>query len=119
MRQEPLPPGVAGERRVVALRGLLSYVIGAIQLEHLGALPGPGTVAITELPLAEFPHMAETARDARNVGAVQEFLGGLAPLLDGLGDLGAWPLSAGGLKAHGAPDGTRRPCRRRSSRGRP
>lgn len=81
--------GVAGERRVVALRGLLSYVIGAIQLEHLGALSGPGTVAITELPPAEFPHMAQTARDARNVGADQEFLGGLALLLDGLDGLGA------------------------------
>ncbi|MFE4408202.1 TetR/AcrR family transcriptional regulator C-terminal domain-containing protein [Streptomyces sp. NPDC093064] len=81
--------GVTGERRVVALRGLLSYVIGAIQLEQLGALSGPGTVAIIELPSAEFPHMAETARDARNVGADQEFLGGLALFLDGLGDLDA------------------------------
>ncbi|MER5749246.1 TetR/AcrR family transcriptional regulator C-terminal domain-containing protein [Streptomyces sp. NPDC002088] len=77
--------GIEGERRVVALRGLLSYVIGAIQLEHLGALSGSGTVAITELPPAEFPHMTETARHARNVGADQEFLGGLALLLDGLG----------------------------------
>ncbi|MFC5669019.1 TetR/AcrR family transcriptional regulator [Streptomyces incanus] len=80
--------GIEGERRVVALRGLLSYVIGAIQLEHLGALSGPGTTAITELPPAEFPHMAETARDARNVDAGQEFLGGLALLLDGLGAQG-------------------------------
>ncbi|WP_332871994.1 TetR/AcrR family transcriptional regulator C-terminal domain-containing protein [Streptomyces triticisoli] len=77
--------GVEGERRVVALRGLLSYAIGAIQLEHLGALSGPGTTAITELSPAEFPHMTETARDARNVGADQEFPGGLAILLDGLG----------------------------------
>ncbi|MPY62086.1 TetR/AcrR family transcriptional regulator [Streptomyces spongiae] len=77
--------GVAGERRVVALRGLLSYVIGAIQLEHLGPLSGPGTTAITELPPAEFPHMIETARHARDVGTDQEFAGGLALLLDGLG----------------------------------
>ncbi|MFF4832512.1 TetR/AcrR family transcriptional regulator [Streptomyces sp. NPDC001315] len=77
--------GIEGERRVVALRGLLSYVIGAIQLEHLGALSGSGTVAITQLPPVEFPLMTETARQARNVGADQEFLGGLALLLDGLG----------------------------------
>ncbi|MEU9588437.1 TetR/AcrR family transcriptional regulator [Streptomyces sp. NPDC048193] len=77
--------GVEGGRRVVALRGLLSYVIGAIQLEHLGALSGPGTTAITGLPPAEFPHLTRTARDARNVGADEEFLGGLALLLGGLG----------------------------------
>jgi hypothetical protein len=76
--------GLNGERRVVALRGLLGYVIGAIQLEHLGALSGPGTVAISRLPLAEFPHMAETARNARNIGPDQEFLGGLTMLLDGI-----------------------------------
>jgi AcrR family transcriptional regulator len=76
--------GIEGERRVVALRGLLSYVIGAIQLEHLGALSGPGTVVISQLPSADFPHMAETARHARNVDPDQEFLGGLTMLLDGL-----------------------------------
>ncbi|MGX1562806.1 TetR/AcrR family transcriptional regulator C-terminal domain-containing protein [Streptomyces sp. NPDC055506] len=42
--------GIEGDRRVVALRGLLGYIIGAIQLEHLGPLSGPGTTAITELP---------------------------------------------------------------------
>jgi AcrR family transcriptional regulator len=88
--------GVEGERRVVALRGLLSYVIGAIQLEHLGALSGPGTVAIGQLPPADFPHMTETARHARNVGPDREFLGGLAMLLDGLG--------AGSTEAPGPQD---------------
>ncbi|MFC9125645.1 TetR/AcrR family transcriptional regulator [Streptomyces sp. NPDC057099] len=77
--------GVEGDRRVVALRGLLAYVIGAIQLEHLGPLSGPGTTAITELPPAEFPHMIETAQHARDIGADQEFTGGLALFLDGLG----------------------------------
>ncbi|MGW0866059.1 TetR/AcrR family transcriptional regulator [Streptomyces sp. NPDC002611] len=77
--------GIEGDRRVIALRGLLGYIIGAIQLEHLGPLSGPGTTAITELSPAEFPHMTETARDARNISADQEFLGGLALLLDGLG----------------------------------
>lgn len=77
--------GFTGERRVVALRGLLSYVIGAIQLEHLGALSGPGTILLTQLPPAEFPYMADTARHARKVSPDQEFLGGLAMLLHGLG----------------------------------
>lgn len=77
--------GFDGTQRVVALRGLLGYVIGAIQLEHLGPLSGEGTVAITELPPDAFPYMTETARDARKVSADREFLGGLALLLRGLG----------------------------------
>ncbi|MFC3574602.1 TetR/AcrR family transcriptional regulator C-terminal domain-containing protein [Streptomyces yaanensis] len=76
--------GVEGERRVVALRALLAYVVGAIQQEHLGPLSGEGTVAITELPAAEFPYMTETARCARNVSADREFFDGLALVLRGL-----------------------------------
>lgn len=77
--------GFDGDQRVVALRGLLGYVIGAIQLEHLGALSGEGTRAIAELPPDAFPHMTESARNARKVSADREFLGGLALLLRGLG----------------------------------
>lgn len=76
--------GFEGGQRVIALRCLLGYVIGAIQLEHLGPLSGEGTVAVAALPPDAFPYMAETARDARNVSADQEFLGGLAVLLRGL-----------------------------------
>ncbi|GIJ75631.1 regulatory protein, tetR family [Micromonospora phaseoli] len=76
--------GLAGERRVVALRGLLSYLLGAIQLEHLGPLTGPGTAALAELPSDRFPYLAETARSARQVGPDAEFDGGLALLLRGL-----------------------------------
>lgn len=81
--------GVEGEQRVIALRGLLSYVIGAIQLEHLGPLSGQGAVAIAELPADAFPYMAETARQARNVGVDDEFHGGLDLLLRGMGTDGA------------------------------
>lgn len=76
--------GFTGGQRVVALRGLLGYVIGAIQLEHLGSLSGEGTVVLSALPPDEFPYMTETARDARNVSADQEFIGGLTVLLRGL-----------------------------------
>ncbi|MER6036024.1 TetR/AcrR family transcriptional regulator [Streptomyces sp. NPDC001835] len=76
--------GISGERRVIALRALLGYLIGAIQLEHLGPLAGPGTTAITRLPPDEFPHMTQTARTARTMDADREFLGGLRLLLDGL-----------------------------------
>jgi len=76
--------GFAGVDRVVALRGLISYVNGAVQLEHLGALSGAGTVAISELSPADFPLMAATAGVARTVGPDEEFAGGLAIVLRGL-----------------------------------
>ncbi|HEY0698337.1 MAG TPA: TetR/AcrR family transcriptional regulator [Micromonospora sp.] len=76
--------GFDGTRRAVALRALLSYLIGAIQLEHLGPLSGAGTVAMAGLPPAEFPHLSETARYARQIGPDDEFEGGLATLLAGL-----------------------------------
>jgi AcrR family transcriptional regulator len=76
--------GFEGERRVVALRGLVAYVNGALQLEHLGALSGEGTRAISALPADEFPLMADTARHAGQVDAEREFFGGLAVLLRGL-----------------------------------
>ncbi|MEN3613157.1 TetR/AcrR family transcriptional regulator [Plantactinospora sp. ZYX-F-223] len=76
--------GLDGGRRVVALRGLLSYVVGAIQLEHLGALAGAGTGAIAELSPDEFPHLTETARYARRIGPTEEFDGGLDIVLRGL-----------------------------------
>jgi AcrR family transcriptional regulator len=74
--------GFDGARRVIALRGLLSYVIGALQLEHLGPLAGPGTATIATL--ADFPRLAETGRHAAAVGPDEEFAGGLAILLRGL-----------------------------------
>ncbi|MFE9446760.1 TetR/AcrR family transcriptional regulator [Streptomyces sp. NPDC006739] len=76
--------GFDGARRVIALRALLSYVIGAIQLEHLGPLAGEGTVAISALPPVEFPRLAETAHHAQDVGTDQEFFGGLTALMRGL-----------------------------------
>ncbi|WP_030925665.1 TetR/AcrR family transcriptional regulator [Streptosporangium amethystogenes] len=78
--------GLAGADRVIALRGLLSYVIGAVQLEHLGPLSGAGTTVIAGLAPADFPYMAETAGHARLVGADEEFYGGLAIVLRGMCD---------------------------------
>jgi len=76
--------GFDGGRRVVALRSLLAYVIGALQLSRLGPLSGHGTVALSALQPNEYPYMAQTARQARGVGADEEFFGGLTALLRGL-----------------------------------
>ena len=67
-------------------RSLIAYVNGALQLEHLGALSGAGTAAISALPPEDFPLMAATGRSARQVDPEREFFGGLAVLLRGLAD---------------------------------
>ncbi|MFE9634244.1 TetR/AcrR family transcriptional regulator [Streptomyces sp. NPDC006463] len=77
--------GLGAEERIVALRALLAYVIGAIQQEHLGALSGAGTAAIAGLPADEYPYLTEAARGARSLTQDREFHGGLALLLRGLG----------------------------------
>ncbi|WP_436616598.1 TetR/AcrR family transcriptional regulator [Sorangium sp. So ce1024] len=76
--------GFAGAQRVIAFRSLLSYVIGALQAEHLGPLSGAGTERLAELSEADYPFLSATARDARHVPPDQEFFGGLALLLRGL-----------------------------------
>jgi AcrR family transcriptional regulator len=76
--------GFSGRRRVVALRALLSYLTGALQLEHLGPLSGAGTDAMAALPEDDFPLLAATARTARTVSADREFRDGLDALLAGL-----------------------------------
>ncbi|TDD76099.1 TetR/AcrR family transcriptional regulator [Actinomadura darangshiensis] len=80
--------GITGPRAAIALRALLAYIVGAIQLEHLGSLSGEGTDVIAALPAGEFPHMAETARHARRIGPDEEFRAGLAAVLRGLAEPG-------------------------------
>ncbi|MET0134337.1 MAG: TetR/AcrR family transcriptional regulator C-terminal domain-containing protein [Kibdelosporangium sp.] len=74
--------GFTGKNRVVALRSLLGYLIGAIQLDHHGPLSGAATVVLAEQP--DFPLLAETATHARRLGSGEEFGRGLAALLQGL-----------------------------------
>ncbi|MDX3539013.1 TetR/AcrR family transcriptional regulator C-terminal domain-containing protein [Streptomyces sp. MB09-01] len=76
--------GLGAQERIIALRALLAYVIGAIQQEHLGALSGAGTAAIADLPADAFPYLTEAARGARSLTPDREFHGGLALLLAGL-----------------------------------
>lgn len=76
--------GFAGRRRAVALRTVISFLVGMFSAEHLGPLSGAGTVVLAELPPTPFPLLAETAQVARNISAVEEFRGGLAIVLAGL-----------------------------------
>lgn len=74
--------GFTGQDRAIALRSLLSYVIGAIQLDHLGPLAGAGTHVIATQE--DFPLLAETAAGARKIPPAEEFRRGLDVLLKGL-----------------------------------
>jgi AcrR family transcriptional regulator len=76
--------GLTGTDRVVALRCLSAYAVGALQLAYLGPLAGHGTAVIAALPTDEFPYMSDTARNAATVDADTEFRGGLGILLAGL-----------------------------------
>jgi hypothetical protein len=59
-------------------------VLGAIQVEHLGPLSGPGTAALAALPRDRFPHLADAASHAVGIPPEEEFRRGLALLLRGL-----------------------------------
>lgn len=76
--------GLNGKRRVIALRALLSYTIGALQFQRWGPLAGPGTHQLAQLPEAHYPLLAETARQAQQLSAFEEFRGGLELLVRGL-----------------------------------
>jgi AcrR family transcriptional regulator len=76
--------GLEGSARALAFRALLSYLVGAVQVEHYGPLSGAGTQAIAQLSPAEFPCLAEAAQLARRVSVDDEFQTGLDLLLSGL-----------------------------------
>jgi len=76
--------GFEPTERVVAFRTLLSYIFGALLVQDNAALDGAGTKVLADLPTAQFPHLAATARAARGLGAHEEFRAGLDVLLRGL-----------------------------------
>jgi hypothetical protein len=77
--------GHHGADRAVAFRTLISYVLGAAQLEHLGSIAGPGTAALADLPEDEHPWVRDTARHAQHLTPVDEQAQGLELVLRGLG----------------------------------
>jgi AcrR family transcriptional regulator len=76
--------GFDGQRRALAFRAVLSYLIGAVQVEHFGPLAGEGTARLAQLPADRFPYLADTARHAGAIAPAVEFRRGLEVVLDGL-----------------------------------
>lgn len=73
-----------GTSRALAFRTLLSYILGALQVQNHGPLDGPGTKALAALPTDRFPHLADTARAAAHIDPAEEFRTGVETVLRGL-----------------------------------
>ncbi|MBF6075901.1 TetR/AcrR family transcriptional regulator C-terminal domain-containing protein [Nocardia beijingensis] len=76
--------GFTGRARVIAQRTLIAFLIGYLQNKHYAPLPGEGTVVLAELPPEEYPHLAQTAGQAKGMSADDEFRGGVEIVLRGL-----------------------------------
>jgi hypothetical protein len=76
--------GFTVQQRVIAVRTLQAYVVGALQSEFLGPLDGAGSSAMAALSAGDFPLIVETAQAAASVTPEEEFGQGLVVLLDGL-----------------------------------
>ncbi|WP_199827642.1 TetR/AcrR family transcriptional regulator [Streptomyces specialis] len=71
--------GFTGRQRLVGLRGLVSYLMGALQTDRLG--PPSGAADAGEHPL-----LADIVRQAKDLSPDDEFRNGLDLLLRGLAD---------------------------------
>ncbi|WP_441959825.1 TetR/AcrR family transcriptional regulator [Mycolicibacterium houstonense] len=76
--------GYGGKRRVYAFRAVLAYIFGAIEIEMLGSLDGPGTQALASLSADDYPLLAQTATVARGIAPDEEFRRGFEILLRAL-----------------------------------
>lgn len=79
--------GFHGRARVIAQRTVVGYLLGMLQNEYYGPLSGAGTTAMAHLSAEEFPLLAETAAEGRDLPADEEFHRGLDIVLRGLGRL--------------------------------
>jgi len=76
--------GFTAPQRVIAIRTLQAYVIGARQSQFLSPIHGAGTDALARLPPGDYPLIVQTAQAASLVTPEQEFRQGLTVVLDGL-----------------------------------
>jgi len=75
--------GFANLDRAIAVRALVSYVIGAVQLEHLAPI-GERAAQFADLPKDAFPLVLQAAEAGRRLSPDEEFRKGLAIIVRGL-----------------------------------
>jgi AcrR family transcriptional regulator len=76
--------GFTAPQRVIAVRTLQAYIIGALQSQFLNPVHGAGTDALAKLSPGDYPLIVQTAQAALSVTPDQEFRHGLAIVLEGL-----------------------------------
>jgi AcrR family transcriptional regulator len=76
--------GVDGRDAAIALRTIIKYVFGAVQLEHFGPTGSERTGALAVLPADRFPHLARAAAAAIRITPDEEFRKGLDIVLAGI-----------------------------------
>ncbi len=76
--------GFTAPQRVIAVRTLQAYVIGALQSQFLNPIYGAGTDALARLSPDDYPLIIQTAQAALSIPPDQEFRHGLAVVLEGL-----------------------------------
>lgn len=76
--------GFGDVERAMAFRTLMSYVLGAMQVQTYGPLDGAGTKVLADLPPDRFPQLALVARAASRIDPRDEFAAGLEAVLRGL-----------------------------------
>lgn len=76
--------GFTAPQRVIAVRTLQAYVIGALQSQFINPIYGAGTDVLARLSPDDYPLIVETAQAALSVPPDQEFRDGLAVVLEGL-----------------------------------
>lgn len=76
--------GITGTERVVAWRTFLGWLLGTIQVEHLGSLSGAGTRALAALSSDEYPNLTDVARHAIELDPEEDARRGLQIVLRGL-----------------------------------
>ncbi|WP_159842789.1 TetR/AcrR family transcriptional regulator C-terminal domain-containing protein [Nocardia sp. CY41] len=76
--------GFTGSARVIAQRTLVAFLIGYLQNKHYAPLRGQGTIVLADLPAERYPHLAQTAGQAKTMSADEEFRGGVEIMLRGL-----------------------------------
>src|SRR5262245_56762486 len=75
--------GFEGKQRALAQRTLVSYIAGAVQLEHLSPRPGTSAGALAVLAM-RYPHLADSVVHGQRLSADENFRHGLAVVLRGL-----------------------------------
>jgi len=79
--------GFPPDRRDLANRSLMVYLVGSLQFEHAGQLSAGAAAALADLPRQDYPMLWASAHESPRLTADEEFDQGLTVVLDGVQNL--------------------------------